>query len=581
MQRKTINIKKKLINIALMILPLYVGFLYISMSVRDIPVMDYWRNIQELTPAVMEGKLTFSDLWKDYLGQRNVLLRFLCALNIKFLDLNSVLESYLGMAVLVFSLFFLRAIWSKIVDKLRMDCPEWIKYATFLPVGIVFLTLNQWEILSLQFSFVFQLRILLYILILYLLDREMQQKNLRYKRYGYIGILCALAICLLSQLYFPALLLSIFVVYVFYIFRGKKNRKDAVVGGVVFCVPVIIGCLIYFYGLNMAGQNNSVSSFFAALINGQIFQGVLFMLAGSLLPERILSNSDWITMATGAVLLLFVIYAIVVYLKYRLFEYSYLPAMISGYGLFSLPIIIYGRLSVFDLHYLMSSRYACETRLIWVGCAMVFSMYLIKEARKRKKVGATLVVTALACITLYADMVEFQIAPYRGTYKENLIDIVTSDGIETETDDDIFTPFQSKPQIVKESVVLMKKYDLGVFSKKYWPGTSLNTANVQYGLFSDGWVEPEAKVKISSGEQGIIQLSGYFNQQITGNEIISVYQGEDLLAEYVISGENIEFEIPCEPNSVVNLIIKCNFSFHADPPDSRELSFVLTSLDGQ
>ena len=60
-----------------------------------------------------------------------------------------------------------------------------------------------------------------------------------------------------------------------------------------------------------------------------------------------------------------------------------------------------------------------------------------------------------------------------------------------------------------------------------------------------------------------------------------MYQGENLLAEHVISGQDIEFDIPCAPNSTVELTIKSNFSFQADPPDIRELSFVLSSLEGK
>lgn len=112
-------------------------------------------------------------------------------------------------------------------------------------------------------------------------------------------------------------------------------------------------------------------------------------------------------------------------------------------------------------------------------------------------------------------------------------------------------------------------------------GTTLETAYIQYGIHPDGWIEPEAKLQIAAGDEGSILLKGYYNQEITGNEVISVYQGENLLAEYVISGKDIEFDIPCAPNTTVELTIKSNFSFQADPPDIRELSFIMVSLDGE
>lgn len=112
-------------------------------------------------------------------------------------------------------------------------------------------------------------------------------------------------------------------------------------------------------------------------------------------------------------------------------------------------------------------------------------------------------------------------------------------------------------------------------------GTTLETAYIQYGIQQDGWVEPEAKLQITAGVEGSIHLKGYYNQEITGKEVISVYQGENLLAEHVISGQDIEFDIPCAPNTTIELTIKSNFSFQADPPDVRELSFILSSLEGK
>ncbi len=112
-------------------------------------------------------------------------------------------------------------------------------------------------------------------------------------------------------------------------------------------------------------------------------------------------------------------------------------------------------------------------------------------------------------------------------------------------------------------------------------GTTLETANIEYGVHSDGWVEPEAKIQIATGDEGIIQLKGYYNQGITGDDIIYVYQGEKLLSKYIISGHNIEFEIPYMPNSTADLTIKCSFFFEANPPDIRKLSFILDELTGR
>lgn len=112
-------------------------------------------------------------------------------------------------------------------------------------------------------------------------------------------------------------------------------------------------------------------------------------------------------------------------------------------------------------------------------------------------------------------------------------------------------------------------------------GSTLATANIEYGIHQDGWVEPEAKLQIATGTTGTVCLTGIYTQEIKGDEIISIYQDQTLLVQYSVTGQDIDMEIPCNPNTVAELTIKCNFLFAAEPPDIRELSFLILSLDGQ
>lgn len=112
-------------------------------------------------------------------------------------------------------------------------------------------------------------------------------------------------------------------------------------------------------------------------------------------------------------------------------------------------------------------------------------------------------------------------------------------------------------------------------------GSTLATANIEYGIYEDGWVAPETKLQIATGSTGVISLTGTYTQAIKGNEVISVYQNGELVLEYPVTEKNIEMQISCTPNTVAQLTLRCNFSFAAEPPDIRELSFLILSLDGQ
>ena len=49
---------------------LLLGIYYVSLAVRNLPLMDTWRDFSELIEPTMSGSLSFSDIWKDYIGHR-------------------------------------------------------------------------------------------------------------------------------------------------------------------------------------------------------------------------------------------------------------------------------------------------------------------------------------------------------------------------------------------------------------------------------------------------------------------------------------------------------------------------------
>ena len=95
----------------------------------------------------------------------------------------------------------------------------------FFPVVICLFSLNQWKILSLQFSFAFMLRILGYIGCMILLNRALQNGASK-KRYFLIGCYTGMLILLISQLYWPALVIMLLIVWGIHLFRCKEKNKQ-------------------------------------------------------------------------------------------------------------------------------------------------------------------------------------------------------------------------------------------------------------------------------------------------------------------------------------------------------------------
>ena len=78
-----------------------IGLSYVGRSARDVLFMDYWRYINDILPSVLNGSFGIEELLLGDFGQRNFLIRLLLALNIKYLNLNCLVEVYGGIIVLM------------------------------------------------------------------------------------------------------------------------------------------------------------------------------------------------------------------------------------------------------------------------------------------------------------------------------------------------------------------------------------------------------------------------------------------------------------------------------------------------
>lgn len=440
------------------------GYKYIDLSSRDIVFMDFWRNIVTLIPPVMEDDFNLQLLWSSNLGQRNPLQLALIALNIKYFDLNCLWEEYAGIIVLGLSSFLLFLIWKSIIQTTGNCKSGIILQCSYLPIIAVVFNLNQWEILSLQFSFAFMIRVLCYILFYVLFDYSIRRKYIKlYKHFGLCGFFAGIMVCSLSQLYFTGLLIvAIIVLMIAYFYEGY-SPKELMLSFLCFIAPVLLSLLLYFYNLPMGEAGSSFDEFVLLLKNGQFFIGVLYMLLAGLFPQTILQTmSVYTILVLGIITICIVLYAIYSFFKFNMHQVTYLPAFLVGYGLINIPIIMYGRASKFDLFYLTSSRYVCETNLIWIGCLLIFGYSFFNTKTKRKKILLKFCMIIIIVAVLKSDYTEMVIAPHRGAYKDSLLSQMNE---EVEMNEDTIKLFQSSPELVRSGIELMKQYDLNIYDE--------------------------------------------------------------------------------------------------------------------
>lgn len=448
--------KTWLVSIFVLIM-IAVGSHYISLSARNIVFMDFWRNTNLIVPRVMEGDWPWDVIWKGNIGQRNFFQLFLFAVNVKYTGLNCLWEEYAGIVVIGITSMVLYFDMKRTLHENFNKKIELKHQILFFPVVICLFSLNQWEILSLQFSFAFMLRILGYIGCMIMLNRALQSSASR-KRYFLIGCYTGVLILLISQLYWPALVIMLLIVWGVHLFRCRE-KKQTVHNGVCFWLPVVLAIFGYLFHLDMGNSGGSFGSFLALIKSGDFFKAIFMMLAGSIIPQTTLAQMGQTTvLAIGALLGTIVVLCVVFFFLYNIQAKTYLPMMLCAYGLLSIPIITYGRCGSFDLFYLSASRYCCETNLIWVGCLLTIA-YLICE--NRKAILCSLAAGVIVVLLFRCDYTEFGIAPYRGAYKDTLLSMMQD--LDSFSDEEL-SPFQAgNAQLVRDGTDLLIKYNLNQF----------------------------------------------------------------------------------------------------------------------
>ena len=283
--------------------------------------------------------------------------------DIKFLKLNCLWEVYAG-----FIVNFLECIFLYKVIHINS------KYKTLLiiPILLFALNLNRFEILTTQFYFRFAIRIFLYVMTFYLIDKYVLiTKKPTVKISLYIAGLLAFEILFLSQLYFPALLASIVCVFMLHltIFREKSKLSKMlyiILGGG-------LGVILYFY--NNSSNSNNGGNFITvinSIKNGKIFIALCYMLVAQFFQQPFLEELSYpIIILFGTVLFALICLSIFLFFKKQFYKETWLPLFLILYGSFQVLFIIYGRIS-YGLFYLTASRYTFETALLWIGCSYIF-----------------------------------------------------------------------------------------------------------------------------------------------------------------------------------------------------------------
>lgn len=518
--KKTFNLNEVLKDNIIVILCI-IGVLlfqihYLIISTRNVPIMDYWTFINDLGEKIMTGKLSFQDIWTSYNSQKNPLMLILFAINMRIFGYNTQIEIFLGILFQLFSsLCIIYAFKKENFDKISRGGGRIVFQLLSSTFLLAFFSLNQWEILTLEFSLVFMLRIFSYILIFVWLNHCLFDMQNCKKQLNIISILVPIIICLMSQLYFVAFIGTIgIVVFIHFCINYNKEKFLYFKNYLYLGIAAIIGTIIYLINLDYESTVNNIS---ISVLFVNFIKGILLMLGASLWQSLSVYplfgvNSIYISGVLVAVLYIF---AIVLYFRKNIYRRTYIPLFLILYCFITVIMIYYGRAYRFDLYYLTASRYTCETMLGLAGILWIFAdeVFNTQKSAKHSRIikfsalfSIVIIVVGLVCALLSEKHIGF----FRGHSFADARGIMRK--VDTVSDEEL-NIFQNNPSKIRNSIGLLKKYNLSVFKGHDTVGTSKN--NIEYyGFyekdFADGvWITGNASIIVEGETVTHFSLTGY------------------------------------------------------------------------
>lgn len=446
--------------ILILIFTLIIIGIYLSEVSSNVPYSDYWYYIDRLVDKSFKNGVSFMDLYYGNGVHHTPIQLLLFLINVKFFSLNSQISLFLGCLMIIpISLVMYKELKSVFLGSKKNS-----KFLFYLAVFLTIIfsnTLNQWEIMSNEFYFPFQLRLFFFIISFIFVSNMLINKD-KYSVYAVeLAFLFSIVIVFLSGAYFAAYVGSIILVMSID-FILEKSKKDYYKLYLYLLVGLALGSYIYLSTISDSSTIISIS--FSWLID--FFKATFIMMGASLTGVY---SSTGFTIGVGLIMFIFQIVSVFIFFKKKMYLKTYVPLILILYSFCICGEIYLGRTGDYGLSYLASSRYTCET--LWFSVADVWILLYDFRIDKRNKLivifNSIIVVFVASTFALWfnSNKHEWNMAKYRKQFYSNLNESILK--IDTMSDEEL-SSFVVEPSIIRKDVMLMKKYKLGVFRNDYY-----------------------------------------------------------------------------------------------------------------
>lgn len=556
-----------------------IKFIYIMNTTANVPIMDFWRYANKMIDDIFNGGLTFAHLWEPINGQRGFLVHLLFAINVIFFDWNTRIECFIGVIVNTVTCIMLYRLMIKTYVK-NDDIPSNRLQLFALLCSGVWMTYAQWELETLEFSMGYSLIVMMVIVNCSIAQDILSNLDASQWKSTVGAVVLALSMCFVMSAFFPALVVAICFAAAFqFIYRFGQDRFKYISYYVKYLSCILIAMFAYFYGMvGLQGDGYSIPIFIKSIFNGQLLKRIIYYLPTAFIHVDFFEKyGSKLYVAIGIGVLILYILAVYLFFKEKWYTHTFIPLMFIIYSVLVGILLSYARGEIFGAQYMVSSRYAMQSKIGMIGCLMILCKPLLSKAQQidgKKLIAASVICCSVVCL-FGTFVVESKISPYRRELFENAIEYMKD--IDSLNDEQL-TIFQDTPENIRSVIPMMEQYHLGVFRNDVKTEIPMGTYRTIIGAYDDGWVSPECQFEVHSGEQGIIKVIGYIpGDNIIGEQIIFKYNEEEIL-QHTISSENLEVELHVPQNTIGTLEIISAFTQNNTNGDIRTLSFILNEL---
>lgn len=111
-------------------------------------------------------------------------------------------------------------------------------------------------------------------------------------------------------------------------------------------------------------------------------------------------------------------------------------------------------------------------------------------------------------------------------------------------------------------------------------GNNLQSCFKDYGYYTDGWVAQSSSFQIRSGEKGKIDIDIYYPADDFDGREIQLYVNDVLTGTIEIHESLQTIHVDTEPDCITRIRLQTNFLYENVGTDMRELSMIISSMQG-